>query len=472
MNLSQDILELENQVKELLDVNTQLNKEITYLRVENSKLKTDNIQLKEDISELKSKPKKNSQNSSLPPSQDLYSVKPNQSLRRKSGKKTGGQLGHDGSTLSQVESPNYTHDYFPTQKCSCGHKLSQKNAIIEEKRQVFDIPRKIDILSTEHRIHSVVCKCGKKHKASFPKGVNAYASYGNELANLIAYLSVEQYMSYRRIKSYLKNIYNLNISEGTIKNLLRRVSELFTPFYDHIHSEIIKSKVVGSDETGGKMGKEKLWFWVWQNKRLTYIVSANSRGYKVIEETFPGGLPWSVLVTDCWSAQLKTKTEAKQICLSHILRDLNYIKECTSFDWPTEVADIILEAMELKKISQKKSYPLSQKDDLEVRLNKLLQNSHYDSNDNIRKLRKRLLKRFNAIFTFLQYDDVPFDNNGSERAIRNVKVKMKVSTCYRSYGGAQDFAIIKSVYDTIHKQGRNLFDIGKILLEPNSLFAK
>ena len=319
--------------------------------------------------------------------------------------------------------------------------------------------------TTEHRLHSVHCQCGKKHIGKFPNHVNAYTQYGDVLANRISYLSVEQYMSYDRIQRYCMNVFDLQISEGTIRNILRRVAKKLTPFYELIYSRILRSLIVGSDETGFKVNGGKGWFWVWQNSEWTYIVASKSRGFDCINSQFSEGLPVSTLISDCWSAQLKTKVKDRQICLAHILRDLEYIVQSVDHHWPKNVRSIFHQAIQVKKYSQPSSYPLKQRAGFEEKLKQLILDESFDENIDIRRLRKRLVKNFDAVFCFLKYNEVPFDNNGSERAIRNVKVKQKVSTGYRSNSGAQDFAIIRSVYDTLKKQGKDIMDITSELLK-------
>jgi transposase len=76
---------------------------------------------------------------------------------------------------------------------------------------------------------------------------------------------------------------------------------------------------------------------------------------------------------------------------------------------------------------------------------------------------KRITKYKDYIFTFLDYHDVPPDNNGSERAIRNVKVKQKISGHFKTENGAQIFAIIRSVTDTCIKNGQKVLDSFKII---------
>lgn len=116
---------------------------------------------------------------------------------------------------------------------------------------------------------------------------------------------------------------NLSISKGTMENILRRSAKKANNAYEGLRQVVEVSFYVGSDETGGKVNGKKNWFWVWQTALVTYIVAASSRSKQVIEDTFPDGLPQSIVCSDRLAAQLSTISKGTQICLVHLLRDLN-----------------------------------------------------------------------------------------------------------------------------------------------------
>jgi transposase len=154
------------------------------------------------------------------------------------------------------------------------------------------------------------------------------------------------------------------------------------------------------------------------------IAASTCRCYQGILDNFPNGFPNTILVSDCWAAQLKTPILSKQICLSHIQRDLKYFIQSCKNRWSKRFLKLIYEALELKK---------------HIIQNPSMKHSYY-------------------LWTFLDHLDVPPDYNGAERAIRHVKVKQKVSGQFRSEKGAQQFAIIRSVYDEIRKNNGKAFD--------------
>jgi len=420
--------------------------------------------LKEELAKYKTP--KDSRNSSKPPSSD-YGSKPkpkkNRSLRKKGNKPLGGQPGHKGNTLHPVSDPDHIEEHSPSFCQGCGSDLTEVSGELEERRQVVDLPPIVPVYF-EHQCFSKICSCGHKTVADFPEGVKSRIQYGGYITALVAYLSVRQYLPMNRMKELLSDIFNLGISEGGIERLISRFSQKSIPVYDHIKSLIMCSRVAGSDETGAKVAGGKWWFWTWQNKLLTYIVSSPSRGYKTIIEHFPDGLKYLVLVSDCLSAQLKTPAKIHQLCLAHLLRDLNFVIDLgKSAAWAKKVKKLFLEAMTFKKQLSEEHYPLEGANlnavvEFERRLDRLLNSKRPSNHKEAIRFQKRLIKRKEYIFPFLHYHFVPPDNNGSERAIRNIKVKMKVSGQFRSEKGAQSFAIIRSVIDTCIKRGKNVME--------------
>ena len=444
-------MNLEDKIDQLIKKIDTLTKRVSELELENS-------QLKQKIAILKGKlHKKNSTNSSIPPSQDENRVKPNQSLRKKSGKKSGGQKGSKGTTLKMHDEADIVVDHKMDFCSNCGEELLGAQEFAG-RRQVVDIPP-IKPTVTEHRIYSTICQCGKNHTSSYPKEASAPISYGNSVESAIGYLSVGQYMPMQRIAEFFEQIFGIKISQGTISNKLASLTQKCMPFYEEIRNRIEKSEVIGADETGCVVNGKKWWMWTWQNMNLTYIASSVSRGYQSILDNFTNGLPNTILISDCWAAQLKTPSLQKQICLAHVQRELKYLIESDKNRWSKRLVNLIYKALKLKKENQ---YEVSSN------YNKCVEKIKKQSNTLLTKkakgckkmqaLKNRLNRHADALWTFLDHVNVPPDNNGAERAIRNVKVKQKVSGQFRSENGAHQFAVIRSVYDTIRKNNGNTFD--------------
>lgn len=412
---------------------------------------------REEIGVLKNK--KNSGNSSLPPSQDLFALK-NQSLRGKTDKKSGGQPGHKGETLRMSANPDKIVQYFPDTKCpQCGVIHRKESMTMAGQRQVIDIPM-IKSYVTEHQIYQLPCACGCVRSAKFPMDVSAPVQYGPNLIGFTAYLSSRQFVPYSRLSELVASITNISMSEGTIFNMLQKASDAVIPIYDGIKEEVANATCVGGDESGVKVNNQKHWAWTWQTTLATYIVITGSRGFATVTKTFPNGFPNATYVSDSLSAQLKTVAKFHQLCLAHLLRELTYFQQIYQHSWPTQMIALLQKAIALKNTMTLRQYtePCRERDELLLEFGELINQKLPDKVSKIFPFRKRLVKRRHQIFTFLFCPEVPYDNNGSERAIRNIKVKQKVSGGFRSERGAEIFAVLRSVFDTIIKKGGNPFE--------------
>lgn len=412
--------------------------------------------LEEEVHQLKHP--KNSNTGSVPPSKE--DNRKNRSLRGKSGKKSGGQPGHEGSTLQFSLAPDHTIKHIPNFCGNCQKDMSSLNEELISKRQVVDLPI-VKPIYTQHECYQRTCSCGHVNRSNFPSQIKAPIQYGANVESLIAYLSVRQYMPYDRISEYLKDAYNMPISQGSIKNLLDSFTEKAGLAYQRIKENIAKAVVVGADETGVKVDGEKFWIHTWQDLYNTFIAVSESRGIKAVKDNFPHGFPASILVSDAWAAQLATPAQSHQLCMAHLLRDLNHLIEIyPNHGWPAKMKQLIQDSLKFRKTLQAEGFQSNKKqlDQMEVDMDALLDVELDKKYKKIIPFRKRLIKNRNYLFNYLYHILVPPDNNGSERAIRNVKIKQKVSGQFRSEAGARSFAIIRSVIDTIIKRNKNIFD--------------
>jgi len=410
--------------------------------------------------------KKDSHNSSNPPSQDKFRPKKNRSLRKKIGRKTGGQLGHKGQTLKQKPKPDKYIDLKSDYCKKCGSTLSELNHHFHSKRQVIEIPP-IAPLYIEYRQHVCMCLCGHEQKADYPKNVNAPIQYGGSVIALICYLNVFQYVPYARLKEMFTSVFRLPLSEGSIENLLNKGARKSVPVYNAILDQMKSASYVGSDETGAKVNGAKWWIWVWQNIQNTFITASNNRGFATVERIFPTGLQNAIIGSDRWAAQLKIDSKNKQLCFPHLQRDLIFIEETEMDSWASHFKNLLKQALELRKViaERNQAYQKNSREvfKLEQQLNRLL--ARCISKQKFPKtfaFQKSMIKNRNYLFTCLYNLDVPPDNNASERAIRNIKVKQKISGQFKS--GQDTFCILRSVIDTFKKRNLNVLEfLGKIM---------
>ncbi len=436
----------------------ELNNIITVIVQRIDALTQENSELKNPLSKYETK--KNSNNSSIPPSKVENRPK-RKSLREKNGRKVGGQKGPKGNTLKMVEEPDFTEKHQPDYCKCCGKDLSDISSNFVDKRQVFDIP-KIEIKVTEHQIYKKLCACGHITQSGYPTEANAPASYGNNIESLIGYFHARQYIPFKRMQEIFKDIFSMPISEGGIHYLLDKLVTKAQPVYNLIKSRLGHNTkyAIGSDETGVKVNGEKHWAWTWQNQEATFITITDNRGQKSMTETFKEGFQKSVLVHDCWSSHFNTPALSHQVCVAYLLRDMNYLSELHNHKWGKGCKSVFRSALNLGKRIKKSDYYIHnpKRLDIEKRLDRLLNYELPTKKKELVTFQKRLKKYRDYLFAFLYRPEVPPDNNASERAIRNVKIKQKVSGQFRSTDGAFRFAVLRSVTDTVLKNNQGVLN--------------
>jgi transposase len=430
-------------------------KELEYFEGEVKMLRRENIVLKEKLAKYETP--KNSNNSSIPPSKDENRPFKSKSLRKKTGRKPGGQKGHKGTTLEMVSDPNEIINHAPEYCECCGKDLTDTPGEFVERKQVIDLPP-IEPVVTEHRIYKKKCDCGHVTMSSFPGGLKAPVSYGPMIEGLTGYFHSRQYIPFLRMQELFRDIFSVPISEGGIHCLLNRLSTKALPLYYRIREMITNSLEVGTDETGSRLNGKKIWIWTWQNNRITWLTGSDNRGYKTIEENFPEGFKKAVFVHDCWRSHFQTDVHTHQLCTAHMLRELQYLEERYHHQWPVRFRKLILQSIKLKEDLAPGDYyqPINERTALQNRLEKLLA---YEIDEKLKELvsfQKRMLKYKDYIITFLYHPKVPPDNNGSERAIRNVKVKQKISGQFKSWKGVENFMVLRSITDTALKNNQNV----------------
>lgn len=474
------ILDADDALRDILGRLIKLEKEVAPIKAENKELKRRNEYLerqhrenlavirrqKAEISTLKARleklerPKKDSHNSSIPSSkEDLFSSeerKRTRSLRKPSGKRTGGQPGHKGSTLQRK---GIVDDFveIPLDRCpDCGEDLSGVCGTREITRQMIDISFPTPVV-TQYSIWEKVCPgCGHTVRSEFPEGVNGEVFYGPNVQALVVYLCEEHAVSYQRIKRLLNDMFHIEMSEGTINNIVQRTTRRARNLYERIKSRIGQSAVVGADETGIDIAGILHWLWVWQTEAASYFKPHAKRGYKAIEDTYDEGLPETVLVTDRHGAYFSMNVKAHQICLAHLQRNLVYLTEVQPKNkWPKDMLDLITDAMRQRR---EKPWDEIDRKRLRKRLDELLDSPLGTEDKEFVGMRNGLASKKDYILTFLDNPDVPYENNASERAIRPAKTKQKVAGLFRTFPGAEAYAVLHSIIDTAKKQAVSPFN--------------
>jgi transposase len=405
----------------------------------------------------KYKTRKDSNNSSVPPSKDENRVQRTKSLRQKSDRKVGGQPGHEGKTLEMAQTPDEVIEHRVCFCPECGKDLNNQPFEFFGKRQVIDIPQIRQII-TEHKVYRCKCTCGKVVESEFPDGIDSPISYGRNIESLVGYLNVRQYLPFKRHQELLHDLMGVKISEGGLHCLLNRLAAKGADAYELIRKSVLNSSVIGTDETGMKINGKKHWFWTWQSDRATYIAASTNRGTATINKHVAHVSKDVTLVHDFWKAHFQTPVDRHQMCCSHLERETIYLERVYKTTWPKNFRSLLIAAEKLKKefIPADYNSPNQARDKLEKELNDLLEEPLNPKHKELVTFQKRIIKYSDYILTFLYHPDVPPDNNGSERAIRNVKVKQKISGQFKIFEAAENFAILRSIIDTAIKNKQNV----------------
>ena len=165
------------------------------------------------------------------------------------------------------------------------------------------------------------------------------------------------------------------------------------------------------------------------------------------------------MISDAWAAQLDTNTKSHQLCMAHLMRDLKYLSETLKDGWSEKAKQVFSEALKLKRALLSRDYNNENKaiQDIKNRTNQLLASEHVLTKQ-AATFKKRLIKNRDYLFKFLEYQDVGPDNNSSERAIRNIKVKQKIFNQFKTLKGAQIFVVLRSIIENSIKNNLNIFD--------------
>jgi len=422
------------------------------------------------IEQLEQQLSKNSRNSSKPPSSDGLAKPKPKSLRKGNGKKSGGQKGHIGHTLTRVENPDHI-TVLPVTTCSCCADLSQIAPIGYDVRQVFELPKpKLDVFELQGEI-KICPDCGLHVKAAFPDSVNAPVQYGERFRALLVYLHYQQLVPVNRINQMMQDIYNAPVSEATILNASKRCYENLEPFEQAVKELLCNSPVLHVDESGVRTAGTLHWLHVASTSFLTFYGVHEKRGGEAMDEfniipQFNGRL-----IHDFWKSYLTYECE-HGLCNAHLLRELTFLFEQQNHGWAKKMFDFLLEAEKFAKEQNTQLTPEQKEPWIKQYRNILAQGWKANPLGPPPEKKKRgrpkktkcqnLLNRLgdyeSSVLAFFHDATVPFTNNLAEQDIRMIKIRLKISGCFRTLQGAMQFARIRSYISTARKQTLNILD--------------
>ncbi len=422
-------------------------------------LKEDNLRLRKRVKELeqrlaKYENPKNSGNSSIPPSQDPN--RQTKSLRKKSNKKVGGQKGHKGNKLNKVTNPDKIILHDITECSCCQAKLPEAGET--KSRQIFDIP-KIKIEVTEHRIMLKKCThCGTKNKSFFPEGLVQEAQYGSNIKAFGVYLQNYHMIPYGRCTELIYDLTGHKLSVGSLANFQMKIYNQLNEFEEDLKTLLLQSPVLHADETSARLNGNLYWMHVASTNLLSFFVCHPKRGKEAINDFNIIPLYNGNLVHDRFSPYFNYTCE-HSLCNAHILRELLYLWESKEVKWAKDLSNLLVNVHHKEK--QGLEFTQKQYQNILKRLGTLVSPTIKNYNKIYKKTKEEklafALEKHKLLFLkFIKEKEVPFDNNQAERDLRMIKVKQKVSGCFREPNYAAYFARIRSYISTLKKNQQEI----------------
>ena len=428
------------------------------------------------VRQLEEQVAKDSHNSSKPPSSDGLSKPQPKSLRPPSTRPTGGQPGHPGHTLRMVDKPDRTVRH-PVERCAgCGRSLAEQASDHLERRQVFDLPEpKLEV--TEHQVEVKTCACGCINRAAFPPEAAAPVQYGPHIKSVAVYLQEYQLLPFDRLAEIMHDLFACDtFSEGTLANIGADCSQRLEPGDALIRDLAAHAEVAGFDETGVRAAGSLHWLHTVSTPRLTWYFAHKRRGCEAMNDA--GILPGfrGRAVHDFWDPYLKYGCN-HAFCNAHLLRELIFLWEEQQQKWAQTMIDHLLAIKTEVAAARNAGLTALPAEDIERFDQRYLQiveagyveNPVPESSSGPKRRGRRkqskarnLLDRFRdhpeGILAFMRDFSVPFDNNLSERDLRMMKLRQKISGTFRNFDALVDFCRIRSHVSTARKNGLNAFE--------------
>jgi transposase len=435
-----------------------------------TKLEKELQELKVRLTQLEgelAKARKNSTNSSKPPSSDICKKKGSQKKdSSESGKrKRGAQFGHprhERKAFNESEIDLY-FDYCFSDCPNCGDRLELSEQIQRTLQQVELTVRPIQI--TEHRVLQGFCtRCQKMHTAPIPEDICRAGLVGPRLTALVGYLKGACHCSFSTIRKFLRDVVGITISRGQLRKLCDKVSQSLEECYQQLLEALPGESILNVDETGHRDNGQRMWTWCFRASLFTLFKIDPSRSSSVLIEVL-GKEFNGVLGCDYFSAYRKYMGDFNvlvQFCLAHFIRDVKFLVNHPDERNQAYGREVLDAARQLFGVIHRRE-ELSE----EEFTAKLRQAGDFltgrviwdfPETSEAQNLARRFQNHGVSYLQFITTPGVEPTNNLAEQAIRFVVIDRHVTQGSRSEAGQRWLERIWTAMATCTQQGRSVFE--------------
>lgn len=440
--LAGSINDIVGKVTTLIEKNDDLTEENEALRRRVEELERENGSLRKDVEKWKRGFKERRKR------RTSRSERKMEGPRRKPGRKAG----HVGAQRAKPERIDQEVHHDVPERCTCGGHVE---ATSETRSTIIqDIPP-VEVHNTRHTADVGVCKvCKKKVWTPLPGDVEAGRSVaqvqlGPNLQAMTVGLRYEQKVSLGNIAGFFRQWFGLSVTAGGVSQILIRLSEESEPAYKEIESEVRRSPVVAFDETGLRQDGATGWCWLARTERASLFRVSPSRGGEVFDDMLGQGF-LGVIISDFYSVYTSRVELMHGYCGAHVIRDAKKLAELEPCTETVEFRDR-LQAFYAVGAEAQQSGDLLKRRGARIRLGHLIASTDFVAFPDIVRLQERLDIHWEGVTRFLDDKRVPWNNNGSERDIRDIARFRAITGGTRSPRGSRALEIWMSIKQTRSK---------------------
>ena len=431
---------------------------IAQLQNENRQLRADNQQLQNQIARLK----RDSSNSSKPPSSDIVKPKKKDTRRGKCKRRIGGQKGH----CRQERIPFGEDDVDAT----IPYELSAEHARGLIALDEWFVLQQVDLADTlirvtEHRARKYLDpRTGRTVIAPLPEAVKTAGLVGPKLSALAAYQKGDCHMSYSTIRRFWEEVLGLSISRSQLATVVQKASAAFATPYAELREALVREPHVGTDESGHKDRGERLWAWCFRASEFTVFHIDPSRGSEVLKailtETFGG-----IVGADYFSAYHKYMADCGvlvQFCWAHLIRDIRFLAEHSNKSlqiWGNKLLPWVRKLFETWHHARQMTEARFVRAMERIRRGFLRVIRRPPSQAEAKTLAKRFRGRqADNYFRFLTTAGIEPTNNQTEQALRHIVIDRHITQGTRGSRGQRWCERVWTMLATCRQQRRRVFE--------------